>query len=108
MRQSVGHAIRAAVSIGTGGLDFATGRALIHVAHEGPFDVLAIDSLMSVEPAELGAESLFTDVGGRQYQIDSSRVRRQAAIAQVPRNQIGKPGVGKAGALGTGVKDLAL
>src|SRR5205807_4113127 len=44
MRQSVGHAIRAAVSIGRRReLDFAAGRALIHVTYERPFDVCAID-----------------------------------------------------------------
>src|SRR5579859_1142828 len=64
MRQRIGHAICAAISVGTGGLDFAAGGALIHVTHECPFDVLAIEGLSGMEPAELGAEAPFFNVRG--------------------------------------------
>src|SRR5579859_6339502 len=110
VRQNVDESIRAthagSRAVGAGCLNGAGGLAAVGVADKGPLDVLAAESLMSVEAAELRAEALFAHSGISNDHVQAVGIGGQS-IAEGAVDDVSELGVGQPSALRAGVKNRA-
>src|SRR5258708_38677762 len=101
VNQAISSAYAGCGAVGPGRLAFAARGAAIGVAYKSPFNVRSVECLAGMETAELAAESLLFDVGGRQHHIDAVGIRWQS-VGGGPGNDRREVVVGQSGALVAG------